>query len=517
MNGQKAAAALALLLLIGRAGADPAPPLPAIRDYIRAGWKSLTRTHRDLLKAAADPKMPPPANGRYPIYVARDVDPQAITAALARELPPRDLEKLEVRRLPADPSTITEHGLLYLPHPYVVPGGRFNEMYGWDSYFIVLGLLDDGEVELARNMVDNHIYEVEHYGAVLNANRTYYLTRSQPPFLSGMVLAVYRATHNRDWLAAALPALEKYHRFWTSPPHLTSETGLSRYMDRGVGPAPEVLKGEKDAQGQTHYDRVRAYFRARAQSGESHGRAYDAAHDRLTDTFFVADRSMRESGFDPTNRFGPFGSEILDLNPVCLNSLLFRMEEEMAQIAQALGRADDAAPWRARAEQRRERMNRLLWDEAAGLYFDYDFVAKRRHPYPFATTFLPLWAGIATPHQAARVVKNLPLFERAGGLQTSPTVTGNQWDAPYGWAPLELFAVRGLQRYGHHAEADRIARKFASLIARQFAERGAIYEKYDVVSRKSRVDVKFGYTTNEIGFGWTNAAYLELAEKREQP
>ena len=144
----------------------------------------------------------------------------------------------------------------------MVPGGRFNEMYGWDSYFIVLGLLRDERAALARDMVDNFLYEVRHYGGVLNANRTYYLTRSQPPLLAEMVLALYHATGDRAWLAGARDALVAVYEHWLAPPHLIPSLGLSRYFDHGEGPAPEVVAGERDAQGHDHYDRVRAWFRA---------------------------------------------------------------------------------------------------------------------------------------------------------------------------------------------------------------------------------------------------------------
>ena len=134
-------------------------------------------------------------------------------------------------------------------------------MYGWDSYFILLGLLADGEVELARDMTDNLLYEVVHYGRVLNANRSYYLTRSQPPFLTEMVLATYHATKDVDWLARAFPTVERYYMTWVTGPHLLPTFGLSRYFDLGEGPAPEVVAGERDEQGANHYDRVRAFFR----------------------------------------------------------------------------------------------------------------------------------------------------------------------------------------------------------------------------------------------------------------
>jgi alpha,alpha-trehalase len=420
--------------------------------------------------------------------------------------------KIELRQLPDDPREIREQGLLYLPYPYVVPGGRFNEMYGWDSYFIQVGLLRDGEIELAKNMIDNFLYQTEHYGKVLNANRTYYLTRSQPPFLTQMVLEVYRKTHDRKWLRDSVPAIEKYYRFWTSQPHLTEETGLSRYYDLGEGPAPEVISDERDERGRTHYDRVKEYYRTNEVKDYDLTQYYNKQKDELTALFYKGDRSMRESGFDPSNRFGPFNIDIIHYDPVCLNSLLYLMETETAEIMKTLGRAREAARWSRRAEERRRRINSLMWDERDGLYYDYNWVGKRVRRYPFLTTFYPLWAGIASQKQAARVAANLHLFELPGGLQTSTNVTGNQWDAPYGWAHLQMIAVKGLRRYGFAKEADRIAVNVLSMILKDFIEHNTIVEKYDAVRRSSQLGagIKFGYAANQIGFGWTNAAFTEM-------
>jgi alpha,alpha-trehalase len=482
--------------------------LDAIRQYIHSGWRTLRRSNHDLLKAAVDPKHPP-TNGKWPVYVSGREDIKAVERALLTQLPLADMERLELRQLGRE--LPTEHGILYLPHPYVVPGGRFNEMYGWDSYFILVGLLRDGEGELAKQMTDNFVYQVMHYGSILNANRTYYLTRSQPPFLSSMVLGVYRDTHDKRWLKSVLPALEKYYQYWMAPPHLT-ETGLSRYYDTGAGPAPEVLSGEADKDGEGAYDRIKEFYRTHKVDDYDVKLFYDSAQDKLTDLFYVGDRSMRESGYDPSNRFGPFNAAVIYYNPVCLNALLHVMEKEIAEIHSILGDKRQQKIWAERATVRAEIFNRLTWDEDMGLYLDYDFVKKERRNYPFGTTFFPLWAGLATPAQAARLVANLPLLEAPGGLNTSTVVSGNQWDAPYGWAPLQLLAVQGLRRYGYHAEADRISVNFLSLVLRDFIHRHALFEKYDVVHRGSDVSrgLKFGYTSNEIGFGWTNAAFTEM-------
>ena len=190
------------------------------------------------------------------------------------------------------------------------------------------------------------------------------------------------------------------------------------------------------------------------------------------------------------------------------------LESQAADIMRILNRAEEEAVWRKRALRRADLVNRLMWDEGDGLYYDYEFVQQRRRKYPFLTTFYPLWAGIATRDQAARVARNLPLFERSGGLQTSTDRSGEQWDAPFGWAPLELMAVEGLRRYGYNQEADRISTEFLSLVLEQYRKSGTIVEKYDVVRRTAELGgkIRFGYRSNETGFGWTNAVFTVLLD-----
>jgi alpha,alpha-trehalase len=509
---------LLVVLLVLAACAHAAPRLPpaseltAVRAYIRDGWTTLTRSDRDLPEAARDPKVPHQAGAAWPIYVARSEDIARIRERLRTLLGEQRFATIDLRRLPADPASVSEPGLLYLPHPYVVPGGRFNEMYGWDSYFIEVGLLLDGRIDLARDLVENFLYEVRAFGRILNANRTYYLQRSQPPFLTRMILELFARTHDLDWLRSTVPAIDATYAFWTTEPHLLPEIGLSRYYAFGEGPAPEVVYGERDAAGLTHYDRVRAYYRTHEIAAYDVRQYYDRARDRLTPLFYKGDRSMRESGFDPSDRFGPFGVDVIHYAPVGLNTLLYQMETDAAEIARLLGDTRAEALWIGRARTRRERIDRYLWDERAGLYFDYNVQTRRRRPYEFATTFYPLWAGAASPRQAARVHANLGRFEAPGGLLTSTHVSGSQWDAPFGWAPLQMIATSGLRRFGYAADADRLATEFVSLVVQQFERTGTIVEKYDVVRRQSALgtSLRFGYRSNEIGFGWTNAAVLDL-------
>jgi alpha,alpha-trehalase len=486
--------------------------LARLREYIKMSWTVLERSNRDLPRALPDPKMPRGAGKPWLLYISSQESRTRVHNELAAVLSADEMRRIEIRALPRDPRSVREHGLLYLPHPYVVPGGRFNEMYGWDSYFIQVGLLRDGEVARAHGMVDNFIYEIAQYGTILNANRTYFLSRSQPPFLTRMVLGVYERTGDTGWLRSTVPAMEQYYRYWTSAPHDVPDVGLSRYFDSGTGPAPEVLADEKDELGRTHYDRAREYYRTHDVVDYDKSLYYDSRRDRLTDLFYKGDRSMRESGFDPSNRFGALNVDVIHYAPVCLNTLLYVMEEDAARIMETLGDRAAADLWRTRAASRRQLVNTLMWDEQAGLYYDYNIRTRQRRRYDFATTFFPLWAGIATPEQAARVRGHLDRFEAPGGLLTSTEVTGNQWDAPFGWAPLQMIAVDGLRRYGFHEDANRIAAKFIWLVAKEFDEHGTIVEKYDVRRRESDVaaDIKFGYSANQVGFGWTNGTVLEL-------
>jgi alpha,alpha-trehalase len=534
---------LALLLTIvpRAAGQQPAPAehgLNQIRSYIASGWDSLTRSLDDC-KTIVDPKLAAPSV----LYIPADFEVPATVQHLQNQC------RVQVRHLPAvvhhlgeiDPGKIDPPGLLYLQNRYVVPGGRFNEMYGWDSYFIIRGLVRDNRIELAQGMVENFFFEIEHYGAVLNANRTYYLTRSQPPFLTSMILAVYDAQkaaghENRAWLEKAYDYAVRDHELWIREPHLAGSTGLSRYYDFGEGPAPESLQDETG-----HYRQVAAYFLRQPELarndlvqrnaveasqqivGPSFAlQACDAAKTMarpecdsagsvaLSADYYKGDRAMRESGFDISFRFGPYGAATHHYAPVCLNSLLYKAEKDLEQISAMLGRKRDADEWRKRAEDRRDKIQKYLWDAQRGMYFDYDFTKQERSSYEYVTTFYPLWAGLATPEQAKAVVQHLGTFEQPGGLVMSPHETGGQWDYPYAWAPNQLLADEGLRRYGFSDHADRISYEFLSTVAENFRRDGTIREKYNAVTRSSETQVSAGYSMNIVGFGWTNGVFLEL-------
>jgi alpha,alpha-trehalase len=253
-----------------------------------------------------------------------------------------------------------------------------------------------------------------------------------------------------------------------------------------------------------------------AATSATHPECEKAREFRLSSDYYKGDRSMRESGFDVSFRFEPFGAATHHYAPVCLNSLLYKTEKDMEQISRWMGNRDNAEKWRKRAEERKQLISRYLWDDKAGLFFDYDFGSGRRSSYLYASTFYPLWAGLATPEQAKAVVKNLAQFEKPGGIAMSTQDTGAQWDLPYGWGNIEMLAVEGLRRYGYNAEADRISYEFLSMVLENFHRDGNIREKYNVVTRSSEAHVELGYQMNVVGFGWTNAAFLELLHSLPQ-
>jgi alpha,alpha-trehalase len=433
-------------------------------------------------------------------------------------------------------SEIPVEGLLYLPNRYVVPGGRFNEMYGWDSYFIILGLVKDNRMDLARNMVENFFFEIENYGAILNANRTYFFTRSQPPFLTSMIREVYEhPAQNRlskAWLANAYSYAQRDYELWASPIHQAGDTGLARYDDIGEGPVPEMADDSNyyadvirwllahsdvstdyliDAPDNPTPEQAAALSKTSCDIDSSKvcAHAYADGH-RLTAGFYRGDRAMRESGFDTSFRFGPFSGSTGNYAPVCLNSLLYKYERDMAHFATLLGRPAEAAQWNRRAAARREAINQYLWNPIKGMFYDYDFVSRRQSTYNYITAFYPLWSELATPRQAAALERHLALFEHDGGLAMSDTNSGTQWDLPFGWAPTNWLAVKGLTQYGFTQDAARIAGEFSQTILQNFRHDATIREKYNVVTGSANVAIATGYKSNVVGFGWTNGVYLQM-------
>jgi alpha,alpha-trehalase len=503
-------------------------------------WDGLTRRidEKGLSKILGDEKTTT-LDGMHHLYIPHsDQQTYKYYSAIAASKPE---SKMKVDLLP---EKITAsyvrgldgyHGLLSLamksnePLPFVVPGGRFNEMYGWDSYFITLGLLEDNRIELAKNMVDNFVYEITHYGAILNANRTYYLTRSQPPFLTSMALAVYerlpKDAVSKAWLKTAMEAaIQEYYKVWMNPNRLT-KIGLSRYFDSGKGPPPEVEPG--------HFNVVYSeYAKKRGMDVKAFEEAYKSGKLRVPelDEYFVHDRCMRESGHDTSYRLE---GRCADLTTVDLNSLLYKIEADIAAtldnefkgtIDLTDSKREKSSDWVKRAEQRKALINRYLWNSQRGMYFDYDFIQNKQIEYVSATTLYPLWARLASKEQAEQLIKNaLPLLEMPGGLVSSseesrgvitPEHPLRQWDFPHGWSPHQVLAWVGFMNYEYEDIAQRLVYRWLFTITENAAfYNGTVPEKFDVVTRSHQVfaeygnvGTKFSYITRE-GFGWTNGSY----------
>jgi alpha,alpha-trehalase len=344
-----------------------------------------------------------------------------------------------------------------------------------------------------------------------------------------MVMAQYAADkaaglQNREWLEHAYQYAKRDYALWTHAPKFAGETGLSRYFDVGEGPVPEVADHPEYyanvADWLVRHPQVHTGYLAPTPTagigpelraplcGEK-----PCAENRVVRfmaDYYKGDRAMRESGFDISFRFGPFGGSTQHYVPVCLNSLLYKAEVDLAEMAQLLGDSNEARRWRALARYRKKLVNRYLWNRKKGMFFDYDLETGSRSTYDYATTFYPLWVGLATPKQAKAVMRNLAAFEQQGGIAMSSQTTGVQWDKPYGWAPVQMIAVEGMRRYGFNSEADRVSKKFLATVFENYRREGTIREKYNVVTRTTEANVTAGYQANVVGFGWTNAAFLVM-------
>lgn len=354
-----------------------------------------------------------------------------------------------------------------LPRPYLVPsdGAMFQEMYYWDSYFMALGLVDTAHEPLIVDMVENLAYMYRRFGVIPNASRYYFLSRSQPPFLTALI-----------WLAYDVKRRQ-------------GATDADRFLGRMMRLA------------------IREHEAVWMGTAQPHFRQIFAGLSRYFDVNFLDVLASCESGWDHSTRCDDRWLEHL---PVDLNAILYAREMDFARAADTLGLPRRAEAWRRRAAARAATMQKLLWDEDQGFFFDYDWAHEQRNPHPSLAGFYPLWAGLATPVQAERMVRDwLPRFEHPGGLVTTTEGrVGRQWAYPNGWAPLHWLVVAGLERYGHGADAMRIRQKWCATCAAVFAATGALWEKYNVVD--VTVQPESGLYGSVPGFGWSNAVFADF-------
>ena len=382
--------------------------------------------------------------------------------------------------------------LLYVPKPYVIPGGRFQEFYYWDSYFTMLGLIPDGRMAGARDMVEDFSYLIRTYGHIPNGNRTYYLSRSQPPVYYLMVALLDAHDPARAW-ADHLPELKREYAYWMQgaaglhPGHarrnvvaMPDGVVLNRYWSSADTPRDESYRDD--------------VLTARA-SGRPPARVYRDL------------RAAAESGWDFSSRWLGDGHHLTTIRttaivPVDLNSLLYGLEEAIAHGCAARRESACARRFLARARRRKRAIDRYLWDRRLHYFSDYDWRTGKRTGELTAATLYPLFVGLADDRQANAVagVTRARLLKR-GGLVTTTIVTGQQWDAPNGWAPLQWIAIRGLRRYGHDRLAYGIACRWIATVRRVYDNTGKLVEKYNV---EQELPGGGGEYPLQDGFGWTN-------------
>jgi alpha,alpha-trehalase len=401
-----------------------------------------------------------------------------------------------------DKQTSETGSLLPLPYPYVVPGGRFREIYYWDSYFTMLGLQLSGRFDLIQNMVDNFSYLINSVGYIPNGNRTYFLGRSQPPFFSLMVkLLKENKKGSEDPMIKYLSVLEKEHQFWMKGADLltashTSERRvvrmhdgsiLNRYWDENATPRPEAFKEDTEL------------------SHES---------KQKSEELFRHLRAAAESGWDFSSRWfknvKSFSTiHTTEIIPVDLNCLLLHLEETLAEAWMLSGNQKTSDEYLLRCQKRRASILKYCWSEKHKFFFDFDTVDQaQKQQYTLAAAF-PLFFKLASDQQAiavAEIIKDK--FLKPGGLTTTLESSGQQWDAPNGWAPLQWISYRGLQNYGLMDIANQVKLNWTNANLKVYASTGKMTEKYDVSS--SNAEASGGEYPNQDGFGWTNGVFLAM-------
>jgi alpha,alpha-trehalase len=405
--------------------------------------------------------------------------------------------------------------------PFVVPGGRFNEMYGWDSYFESIGLIIDGKKDLAKAMADNFQYEIDYYGKVLNANRSYYLTRTQPPFYTSLIQEVFKFTRDIDWLKSHLKtAIKEYQTVWMVAGKRLTQNGLNRYFAEGIGMPPECEKG--------HFDSIiKPYADKHNISLEDYILKYNSGdiENKELNTYFIHDRSVRESGHDTSYRIEGICA---DLNPVELNALLYKYEMDFGYLTETYlnnsFESFESSFWYSAANKRAKRMHKYMWNEDKKQYFDFNYITKEQSYFESASNYSPLWAGIVNLETAQTMLKTLmqELKVKGGVVGSSKRSRGEisalrperQWDYPNGWAPHQMMIWKGLLNYGFNKELQELIYRWLFMITKNAVDyNGTIPEKYNVVTGSHKVFSEYGnvgtdfeYITQE-GFGWMNASY----------
>ena len=396
--------------------------------------------------------------------------------------------------------------LLKLPAGYIVPGGRFREMYYWDSYFTMLGLQESHKTAILQQMVTNFAYLIDNYGFIPNGMRTYYLTRSQPPFFS-MMIDLLAAEKGAKTLVKYQPELLKEYAFWMKgAEHLTTGEAihnitrmpggelLNRYWDDSDQPREESYKQDVEAANKTHQQPAAFYRNIRAAA---------------------------ESGWDFSSRWFSDPKDLgtiqtTDIIPVDLNCLLYHLELSIATSYRLQGDMDNYHAYINKAGLRKKAILKYCWSEKNGWFMDYNWKLKQRSPAQTLAGIFPLEFNVANKKQSDRIALNLKTkFLKPGGLVTTLNRTGQQWDSPNAWAPLQYIAIDGLNKYHHNVLARSVSTRWNSTNTRGFEQTGKLIEKYNVIDNKAKAGG--GEYALQDGFGWTNGVLLKLMDHYPTP
>ena len=435
-------------------------------------------------------------------FVRAHFDAPVTAAAEFRSKPGMDVEDHIDALWPVlerEPDIQSPHSsLLPLPHRYVVPGGRFREVYYWDSYFTMLGLEESGRHDLAIDMVKNFAFLIDRYGHVPNGNRTYYLSRSQPPFFAAMVELIAARDGSPAYLQF-LPAMRREYEFWMDGAStLERDAAYRRVVRLRDGSILNRYWDDRDTAREESY-------REDVETAANSGRPQAEVYRNL--------RAGAESGWDFSSRWLADGRTLgtirtVDIVPVDLNCLLYQLEQTLARAYRVNGQSAEATQFAERATDRRRAVHRYLWNRQAGVFEDYAWPERRLTGQLTAATLYPLFTGIATSAHAAEVAN---VVERRllqpDGLAATTVRTGEQWDAPNGWAPLQWIAIDGLSRYGHTKLAGEIARRWIRENVAVYESTGKLVEKYDVSGDAA---ARGGEYPLQDGFGWTNGVLRRL-------
>lgn len=391
--------------------------------------------------------------------------------------------------------------ILPLPNSYVVPGGRFTELYYWDSYFTMLGLAASGRKVLLREMANNFAYLIDTYGLIPNGNRTYYLSRSQPPVFSLMV-DLFESTGVEPALKF-LPQLRKEYAYWMDEADQLRPGEAHRQVVRM--PSGELLNrywDDRDTPREESY--IEDVITARNGTRPVH-EVYRDLRAAAASGWDFSSRWLDDDGTLDTIR-------TTTILPVDLNSFLYSLELKIAELSGLCGDAATEEEFRKKAADRKAAITRFMWNEKEGAFFDYDWRQCRMRENLTAACAAPLFSGLAGMHQAERLAATISRrLLKPGGVASTEVISGEQWDRPNGWAPLQWIAIRGLANYGCHVLAEDIARRWLSIVRNYYRRHHKVVEKYALSEIVHEVEGGSGgeYPLQD-GFGWTNGVTRAL-------